>query len=108
MNQYQRPAGSRRPQPIAEVLSELLARRGYARVEASAQLAAVWRETVGDLLAESTMPGRIRGHTLEIVVADSTLVQEFTIRKAELLSGLNHPLPERNIRDLRFRVGPVR
>lgn len=107
MAKRDRASGPRRPQAMAEVLSELLARRGYARVEASEQLAAAWRETVGVRLADCTLPGRMRGRTLEIVVEDSTLVQEFTFRKAELIRGLNDRLPDQNVRDLRFRVGPL-
>ncbi len=97
----------RSPQPIAEVLSELISRRGYGRVQASNQLHHAWCQAVGKSLAQFSRPGKLRGNTLEVVVADSTLVQEFTFQKIQLLEALNGQLEHHDIRELRFRVGAI-
>ena len=44
---------------------------------------------------------------LEVIVANSTLMQEFTFQKPELLKALARLLPEQGIDDLRFRVGTI-
>jgi predicted nucleic acid-binding Zn ribbon protein len=95
------------PQPIADVLAQLLARRGYARQSAAASCEAAWQEAVGQALARVTRPGNIRRGVLEVLVANSTLLQELAFQKTQLLDRLHQLLPDGSIRDLRFRVGPI-
>jgi predicted nucleic acid-binding Zn ribbon protein len=89
------------------VLSELMARRGYARVQSAAAYEAAWREAAGPLTAEYTRLGPLRRGTLEVVVANSTLVQELGFQKQSLLEALAELLPDEGIQNLRFRVGSV-
>ena len=96
-----------RPKPIADVLSELLARRGYARVQSAGLCSQAWRAAAGEALAACTRTGPIRRGVLEVVVSNSTLVQEMSFQKVTILAKLAELLPDENIRDLRFRVGPV-
>lgn len=96
-----------RPRRMADVLSELLARSGCARVQATANLDEAWREAAGEALAEYTRPGRIRRGVLEIMTAHSPLIQEMTFRKQQLLAKLLERLPDQGIRDLRFRLGAI-
>jgi len=97
----------KRPQRMADVLSELLARRGYARVQAGAQYAAAWRQAAGELLAGHSRVGAVRGGALEVVVANSTLLQEITFQKQSIMSHLARLLPDERIHSLRLRVGPI-
>ena len=96
-----------RPQPIAEILADLIARRGYAREQSGAALAAAWRQAVGEFLAGHTRCGGVRRGALEVAVANSTLVQEIAYRKHELIRQLAQLLPDERIVDLRLRVGPI-
>jgi hypothetical protein len=96
-----------RPQPIAEILADLIARRGYAREQSSTALAAAWRQAVGDFLAGHTRCGGVRRGSLEVAVANSTLVQEITFRKQDLIRQLTQLLPDQQIVDLRLRVGLI-
>lgn len=95
------------PQPIAEVLAQLLARRGYARQTAAAGCEAAWREAAGPSLAKLTRAGNIRRGVLEVFVANSTLLQEVGFQKIQLLERLRQTLADESVRDLRFRVGPI-
>ena len=95
------------PQAIGNVLSELMARRGFARVQSAATYDAAWREAAGPLAAKYTRPGLLRRGTLEVVVANSTLVQELGFQKVSLLKSLASLLPDEGIENLRFRVGNV-
>ena len=51
--------------------------------------------------------GQLKRGTLEIVVANSTLIQEFTFQKTSILDTLNRLLPDHQIKDLRFRLGAI-
>jgi predicted nucleic acid-binding Zn ribbon protein len=95
------------PKPIADVLAQLMARRGYAREQSAAAYGEAWRRAVGEPLSKFTQAGLLKRGALEITVANSVLVQELGYQKAALLAKLCHLLPDKNIRDLRFRVGSV-
>jgi predicted nucleic acid-binding Zn ribbon protein len=97
----------RGPEPIGNILPELMARRGYARVQSAEKYDAVWREAAGQLLAEYTRVGALRRGRLEVVVAHSTLVQELVFQKSSILQALRKLLPDEGIEDLRFRVGTI-
>ena len=92
---------------MADVLGELLARRGFARVRAGDDLSAAWRAAAGELMAQYSRVGGIRRGVLEIRVSHSALVQELAFRKQELLAALKESSPEQEINDLRFKTGSV-
>ena len=98
---------ARGPQAIGNILSELMARRGFARVQSGAAYEAAWREAAGALAAEYTSVGALRRGKLEVVVANSTLMQELLFQKSDLLKNLAQLLPDEGIQDLRFRLGAV-
>ena len=98
---------ARGPEPIGDILAELMARRGFAGVRSAAACEAAWRQAAGELAARYTRVGSIRRGKLEVTVANSTLVQELSFQKPALLKALATLLPDRKIKDLRFRVGAV-
>jgi len=95
------------PKPIGSILSELMARRGYARVQSARAYETAWREAAGELAARYTRVGALRRGTLEVIVMNSTLVQELTFQKPTLLKLLARLLPDERLQDLRFRVGTL-
>jgi predicted nucleic acid-binding Zn ribbon protein len=95
------------PQPIADVLAQLMARRGYARESAAASCEAAWRAAAGTAIAKMTRPGNVRRGVLEVFVANSTLLQELGFQKIQILTRLKESHADDSIRDLRFRIGPV-
>ena len=98
---------NRGPERIANVLSELMARRGFARLQAGAAYEAAWLEAAGPVAAKYSRVGQLRRGTLEVVVANSTLIQELTFQKAGLLKTLVRLLPDQGIKGLRFRLGAI-
>ena len=98
---------ARGPQTIGNVLSELMSRRGYARIQSAAIYDAAWSEAAGPLASKYTRPGQVRGGTLEVVVGNSTLMQELGFQKQDLLDALAKLLPNEGIKSLRFRVGNI-
>lgn len=95
------------PKKMADILAELMARRGYARMQGAASSASAWREAAGDLLARYTRAGQVRRGVLEVTVANSTLVQELTFHKPAILEKLSRLLPDERIHDLRCKVGAI-
>lgn len=99
---------AQKPKHISGILSELMAQRGYARVTSTEACESAWKEAAGPIAAEYTRVGTVRRGRLEVMVANSTLVQELVFRKQDLLQTLNQHLPDQPIQDLRFRVGPIK
>jgi hypothetical protein len=75
-------------------------------VQSNAALTQAWNAAAGHTAARSRA-GNVRGGKLEIIVANSTLLQELTFRSEELLCALRRHLPQLALTGLRFRVGPV-
>lgn len=95
------------PQPIGNIVAELMARRGLSRTRTAEECEAAWREAVGPWLADQTRLGAFRGGKLEVMAAHSALLQELGFIKAEIIAKLNAHLPGAPVVDLRFRVGKL-
>jgi len=92
----------KRPELIGNVLAQLMARRGFARVRSASACEAAWRKAAGEMAARYTRVGGLRRKKLEVTVANSTLVQELSFQKPALLAALAELLPDEKIEDLRF------
>jgi len=98
---------ARRPKKIADVVAQLVTKRGYGRIDADEELAAAWRTAAGEQLAAASRPGKVRRGLLEVWVANSTILQEFTFHKQRVLTELTRLVPDANIRGLKLRVGQI-
>ncbi len=96
-----------KPQPIGDVLAQLMARRGYARVQSGDTCGDAWRQAVGEAIAAQTRATQVRRGVLEVMVAHSTIVQELGFQKRALIARLAELLPDEKIRDWKLRVGPL-
>jgi hypothetical protein len=96
------------PEKIADILAQLMARRGFARVQGAEAYRSAWNEAAGALGSQYSRVGQLKRGTLEVVVTNSAIIQEFGFQKAAILATLNRLLPDRNIKDLRFRLGTIK
>ena len=103
----QRRQYARKPKKIADVLAQLITARGYGRIQATADFTAAWQQAAGDTIAKYTRPGRLKRGTLEVTAGNSTIIQELTFQKQQILAQLQTALPDAKIRDIRFRVGSI-
>jgi predicted nucleic acid-binding Zn ribbon protein len=103
----QRRHYARKPKKIADVLAQLITARGYGRIQATADFNAAWQQAAGATIAKYTRPGRLKRGTLEVTAGNSTIIQELTFQKQQILSQLQTALPNAKIRDIRFRVGSI-
>jgi hypothetical protein len=94
------------PQPIGRVVSRLMARTGYDREHAAAELEAAWRQAAPESLRAGGRPGLVKRGVLEVLVSHSALVQEFGFHKRETLDRLRTLLPAAGITDIRCRLAP--
>ena len=99
--------GGRRsdPQPLARVLSELIALKGLARVHGNEQLQQAWKRVAGDNIGRcSAVIGLTRG-VLQVGVTNTALLSELaSFHKATLLESLQQQHPHLKIRELKFRL----
>ena len=95
------------PKPMRDVLSQLLAKRGYAQVQTAGACQAAWQQAVGEKIANDTRPGNIRRGVLEVLVRNSSVQHELGYLKAKIVKTLIKLIPEQQIKDLRFRVGTL-
>ena len=98
------------PAKMDRLVSELLTRRGYARVKAASQLTGIWDEVVGKRIAGMTTAGTIRRGTLEVTCKNSAVMKELAFQKHTLVTKLNEKMGSKTnqtnqqIMDLKLRV----
>jgi len=94
----------RGPRKVATAVANVMARRGYGRLQSSDEYVVAWRRAVGDSLAAVSRPGALKAGVLEVLVANSVALQELTFQKHLLLTELTRQLPGHQLKGLRFRV----
>ena len=98
----------RRPKRPADLLGQLMARKGFSQQESKNDLSDVWGSLVGESLSGKTRVGLLKRNVLEVYVSSSAVNQQLTFKKAQLLKQLKQQLPKENIKDLRFKIGSFR
>lgn len=102
----QRRRYSRKPKKPANLLSQLMARKGYGQEKSTNELQQVW-EKIAMPLKDYTRTGSVRRGVLEVIVTSSAITQQLEFQKKQLLAELNRQLPQNKIREIRFRIGNV-
>ena len=97
----------RGPKRIDGILSDLMTRRGYARVFSNNELLEAWGQAVPARLGELTCPGILARGLLDVEVENSTALQELAFSKQKIINDLNQLLDGQKVRDIRFRVAPL-
>ena len=85
----------------------LMARRGYARLQTGDNLQEAWSEAVGKPLAGFTRAGRVQRGILEVIVSNSTILQELNFAQIQILEKLQKLVPDTNVKKLRFKTGKL-
>ncbi|MBC7820169.1 MAG: DUF721 domain-containing protein [Planctomycetaceae bacterium] len=93
------------PQHVSKVLSELIARKGLARVHGVEQLQQAWRTVAGNEMGNQTRVMELTRGVLNIGVGSSALFSELAgFHKQALLEQLQQQFAHLKIRDLKFRL----
>ncbi len=93
----------REPEHLSQAVTDLIALRGWAQVQAHARLAEAWSHVAGQPVAAATRVLGIRRGVLQVAVGNSPLLSELaSYRKPALLEALARECPDARIRDLKF------
>lgn len=93
------------PTHVSRALSELIALRGFARVQGDAQLQAAWDQAAGAEIAPHTRVGELNRGTLQVMVANPALLAELNgFHKATILQALRQLRPEYKFKQLKFKL----
>ena len=102
----------RAPQVAGDLLSRLIARRGFTQDQFNEELQNAWQDSTqkvaGKQFAGRTRATVIRRGTLEVLVDSSPAMQQLAFCKTKLLKQLQTELPDAQIRSIRFKVGTIR
>ncbi len=105
--QQRRRFHGHQPKRMADVIAQVVQRRGYAQVRAARSGTKPGARPRDRAFAKVTQPGALRRGTLEITAANSLVMQELTFEKERLLAAIQTALPTAGIKHLRFRVGQI-
>lgn len=94
-----------RLQPIGEILSASLKKKGLGAKLEENTLMKLWPEAVGEQIASQTQPDRWRAGTLFVKTTSSIWVQQLHFMKEEILVKLNNLSGKPLIKEIRFVVG---
>ncbi len=97
----------RRPKSSAQLISRLIARRGFSQIESNEELRTAWNEIVPRELVAKTQATVIKRGTLQVVANSSAAIQQLTFTQKELLRRMQEKLPQAGIRALKFRTGRI-
>ncbi len=98
----------RGPKAVSDILAELFAAKGLARLGAAKALEDAWNAAVGEPRCKLTKLGEVRRGILNVTVAHSALLEELAaFEKSRLLKALRQSVPDLSVLDIRFRVGPI-
>jgi hypothetical protein len=85
-------------------VAQLLSQNNYGQTLVNEEIRKAWKQLVGEQMAAMSRPGRIRQGVLDVFVANSTVNQELTFCRREIVKRLAEALPQHSITDLRLRV----
>ncbi len=97
----------RRPKKPANIISQLMARKGYCQNQSANELSDVWQQLVGEKWKNKTKAGNVNRGVLEVVVANAAVNQKIGFEKQKILAALKQRVPQNKITDINFRVGSV-
>ncbi len=98
-------SGRREPQQLSQVLSELIALRGLAKVQGGGQLQQAWSDAAGSRFAAATRVLKLNGGVLQVAVGNSPLLSELaSFEKDRILQTFQKKYPTMRVTDIKFRL----
>jgi len=71
------------------------------------RIADVWTTVTGKAIADNTKPHAIKGKLLYVNVTSSVWIQQLQYIKKDLIARLNAALGEKDIDNIKFKIGSV-
>lgn len=103
----QRRRFKRRPKRPANILSQLMARKGYGQTKTNDELDDTWNAIVGDKWQNKTRVGNVSRGVLEVFVSSAAVNQHLGFQKKKLIAELGKRVPQNKIKDIKFSLGSI-
>ncbi len=103
----QRRRFKRRPKRPANILSQLMARKGYGQSKTNDELDDTWNAIVGDKWQNKTRVGNVSRGVLEVFVSSAAVNQHLGFQKKKLIAELSKRVPQNKIKDIKFSLGSI-
>ncbi|MFQ6673227.1 MAG: DUF721 domain-containing protein [Fidelibacterota bacterium] len=87
---------------IKKALNTFLRTAGIERAVLQTKALLVWNEVVGEVVASNTFPEEVKHGTLVVRVKTPVWRNELSLRKREILHGINRALGKNVIKDIRL------
>lgn len=97
----------RKPKSAKYLINNIIARRGIAAEKSNQKLQNVWDSIVGIDLANQTKIASVKRGVLQVIVANSSVMQFLSFSKLEYKEQINQQMPNEEISDLRFSIGRI-
>jgi len=94
-----------RLQPIGEILTAALKKRGMIAPIRESAVFKLWPQAVGEQIAAQTRPDRLHAGTLFVRATSSVWVQQLHFMKEDIKQKLNQLAGKAAVDDIRFTVG---
>jgi len=101
----ERQTFQRRPKKAVDIVTSLMARKGYGQQLATSELQQAWANLIPPAWQTQTRIGNFKRGVLEIIISTSNLRQRLEFDKNNLLKQLQQQLPQNQIKEIRFRIG---
>ena len=93
------------PTPLSTVISELIQKKGLARVQGNAQLVGICKSVAGEKVSGRTKVLGLKRGVLQVGVDNSALMNELaSFQKVGFLRTFQKEHSERKITDIRFKL----
>jgi len=100
MNQY---FGGRSEYKINEAIAEFLdkyrLKDGYTRM----QIATIWQETIGEVIARSTKKIELKDNKLILYITSPVVKKELLMLRSEIITQLNNKIGKELVREIEVR-----
>jgi predicted nucleic acid-binding Zn ribbon protein len=93
---------------ISRVLQDILKTQGMASNTRLSRIWDVWADAVGSHIAANAVPAAIKGKLLIVHAESSAWIQQLHFLKQEMAVKINRILGEDLIKDIKFKIGPLR
>ena len=103
----QRRRFKRRPKRPANILSQLMARKGYGQKKTNDELDDTWKAIVGEKWQTKTRVGNVSRGVLEVFVSSAAVNQHLGFQKKKLIAELIKRVPQNKIKDIKFSLGSI-
>lgn len=101
----ERPDPSHRQHSLADLVPQWLKKLGLERRVTEQELAARWREVVGEFAAQHSRPQRLRHGVLTVVVSQPAVLYSLDRSRQTVLEKIKERLPAVEVKNVRFQAG---